>query len=155
MFSSSVKLQYSDTPGVVFVKEQPYITQFTPGIIINQNQINIRIIKSKSFSVPRRWSHINNTVVLSTLTFQYIQYLHLMYTKVAWVLLSSGTQVQPHIIPDPDYLSVSYDCEWDDSNFHKKTWQTFSFGNHTFSLFQPSKTLVGFQEYLFRGICFL
>ena len=36
-----------------------------------------------------------------------------MYAEVAWVLVSSGTQVQPKIIPDPDYLpdylSVSYD----------------------------------------------
>ena len=37
----------------------------------------------------------------------------LMYAEVAWVLVSSGTQVQPQIILDPDYLpdylSVSYD----------------------------------------------
>ena len=35
-----------------------------------------------------------------------------MYSKVAWVLLSSGTQVQPQVILDPaylpNYLSVSY-----------------------------------------------
>ena len=35
-----------------------------------------------------------------------------MYTEVAWVLGSLGTQVQPQIILDPDYLSeylfVSY-----------------------------------------------
>ena len=35
-----------------------------------------------------------------------------MYSQVAWVLVSLGTQVQPQIIlePDylPDYLSVSY-----------------------------------------------
>ena len=35
-----------------------------------------------------------------------------MYADVAWVLVSSGTQVQPQVIlnPDylPDYLSVSY-----------------------------------------------
>ena len=38
-----------------------------------------------------------------------------MYAEVAWVLVSSGTQVQPQIIPDPDYLpdylSVSYDYD--------------------------------------------
>ena len=38
-----------------------------------------------------------------------------MYAEVAWVLVSSGTQVEPQIIPDPDYLldyvSVSYDYE--------------------------------------------
>ena len=33
MFSSSVKLRYSDTPGVVLAEKQPYITQYTPGII--------------------------------------------------------------------------------------------------------------------------
>ena len=37
-----------------------------------------------------------------------------MTSEVAWVLVSSGTQVQPQIILDPDYLpdylSVSYDC---------------------------------------------
>ena len=36
-----------------------------------------------------------------------------MYAEVAWVLVSSGTQVQPQVILDPgylpDYLSVSYD----------------------------------------------
>ena len=35
-----------------------------------------------------------------------------MYSKVAWVLLSSGTQVQPQVIIEPaylpNYLSVSY-----------------------------------------------
>ena len=38
-----------------------------------------------------------------------------MYAEVAWVLVSSGTQVQPQIILDPDYLpdylSVSYDYQ--------------------------------------------
>ena len=36
-----------------------------------------------------------------------------MYAEIAWVLVFSGTQVQPQIILDPDYLpdylSVSYD----------------------------------------------
>ena len=83
-------------------------------------------MKLSCISVPRSWSYIKNTVVLTILTFRHIQYLHLMYAEVAWVLLlvSSGTQVQPQIIlnPDylPDYLSISYDygftdmppCEW-------------------------------------------
>ena len=38
-----------------------------------------------------------------------------MNSEVAWVLVSSGTQVQPQIICDPDYLpdyfSVSYDYD--------------------------------------------
>ena len=53
--------------------------------------------------------HINYTVVL---IFWYFQCLDFMYSEVTWVLVSSGTQVQPQIIltPDylPDYLSVSY-----------------------------------------------
>ena len=55
---------------------------------------------------------MNDTVVLTILTIWHIQCLHLMYAEVAWVLVSSGTQVQPQIILDPDYLpdypSVSY-----------------------------------------------
>ena len=50
--------------------------------------------------------------VLTILTFWHIQCLHLMYAEVAWVLVSSGTEVQPKIILDPDYfpdyLFVSY-----------------------------------------------
>ena len=68
------------------------------------NRINIRTIKWRCISAPRIWSHINNTVVLTILTFQHIQSLHLMYADVAWVLLSSRTQVQPQIILNPDYL---------------------------------------------------
>ena len=41
------------------------------------------------------------------------QCLHLMYAEVAWVPVSSGTQVQLQIILNPDYLpeylSISYD----------------------------------------------
>ena len=58
---------------------------------------------------------VKNTVVLTILTFWHIQCLHLMYAEVAWVLVSSGTQVQPQVILDPDYLpdylSVSYDYD--------------------------------------------
>ena len=50
---------------------------------------------------------------MTILTFRHIQCLHLMYAEVAWVLVSSGTQVQSQIILDPDYppdyLSVSCD----------------------------------------------
>ena len=42
-----------------------------------------------------------------------MQCLHLMNSEVAWVLVSSESQVQPKIILDPDYLpdylSLSYD----------------------------------------------
>ena len=54
--------------------------------------------------------HRKNTAVL---ILWLIQCLHLMYAEVAWVLVSSTTQVQPQIILDPDYLpdhlSVSHD----------------------------------------------
>ena len=54
--------------------------------------------------------HVNNTVVL---IFQYFQCLRLIYFEVICELVSLGTQVQPQIIlePDylPDYLSVSDD----------------------------------------------
>ena len=58
--------------------------------------------------------HINNTVVL---IFRYFQYLHLMHSEVAWVLVSSETQVQLQIILEnifnnpQEYLSVSYDSD--------------------------------------------
>ena len=45
------------------------------------------------------------------LTFQHIQCLHLMCSEAAWVLLSSGTQVQSQIILDPDYL-LSFRFLW-------------------------------------------
>ena len=54
--------------------------------------------------------YIKNTVVL---IFWYIQFSYLMTSEEAWVLVSSGTQVQPQITLGPDYpldyLSVSYD----------------------------------------------
>ena len=106
-----MKLHYSGA-SVVLAEDQPYITQFTPGII-SLKQINIRVIKLRCISAARRWYHINNTVVLAILTFRHIQCLHLMYADVAWVLVSLGTQVQPQIMLDPeylpDYISVSYD----------------------------------------------
>ena len=59
-------------------------------------------------SVLQEAGHINNTVVL---IFRRIQCSHMMNSEVAWVLVSLGTQVQPQIILDPDfladYLSVS------------------------------------------------
>ena len=64
----------------------------------------------------QRITNVKNTVVLTILIFRHIQCLHLMYAEVAWVLVSSGTQVQPQVIlnPDylPDYLSVSYDYDY-------------------------------------------
>ena len=73
------------------------------------------MLKLKCISSPKCWSHVKNTGVLTILTFRHIQYLHLMYAEVAWVLVSSGTQVQPQVILDPDYLldylSASYDFD--------------------------------------------
>ena len=41
------------------------------------------------------------------------QFLHLMYSEVAWVLVFLRIQIHPQIIPNPDYLpdylSVSYE----------------------------------------------
>ena len=54
--------------------------------------------------------------------FRHIQFLHLMYAEIVWVLVSSGTQVQPQVILDsdylPEYLSDSYDYD-----FTKRTMQ--------------------------------
>ena len=54
--------------------------------------------------------HIKATVVS---TIRNIQCLHLMNSKVAWILVSLGTQAQSQTILDPDYLpdylSVFYD----------------------------------------------
>ena len=52
---------------------------------------NIKI-KLRCISAPRSWSHINNTVVLTILTFPHNQCLHLIYAEVAWVLVSSQTE---------------------------------------------------------------
>ena len=58
--------------------------------------------------MPQEAGHIRNRLLL---IFQHIHYLHLMYYKVAWILVSSRTQVQLQTIHDPDYLSVSYDYD--------------------------------------------
>ena len=54
--------------------------------------------------------HIKNTVVLN---FQHIQCLHLMYSEAVWVLVLLGTQVQPQIILDLDYLSAYFTLSYD------------------------------------------
>ena len=57
--------------------------------------------------------HIRNTTVS---ILRHIQCLHLMHSAGAWVLASSGTQVQPQLILDPDdlphYLFVSDDYDF-------------------------------------------
>ena len=76
----------------------------------------MRVTKLRSISAARSWSHVNNTVALTILTFRHIQCLHSMYAEVAWVLVFSGTEVQLQIILDPDYLpdyhSVSYEYDY-------------------------------------------
>ena len=98
---------------MILAQEQPYITEFTP-TIINLKQIDISVIKLRCISAARSWSHVNNTVVLTILTFRHIQCLHLMYAEVDWVLVSPGTQVQLQIILDPNYLSdyLSVSCDY-------------------------------------------
>ena len=49
--------------------------------------------------------HIKNTVAL---ILRHIQCLHLMYSEVAWVIVSSRAQVQPQIILNPDYLQTTF-----------------------------------------------
>ena len=48
--------------------------------------------------------------------FWYFECLHLMYSEVAWVLVSSGTQDESQIILEPGYLShylsVFYDYDY-------------------------------------------
>ena len=63
------------------------------------------------YQCSRKLVHVNKTVPLTIVTFQHIQCLHLTYTEVAWVLISSETQVQLQAIPDPDYLPFFYDYD--------------------------------------------
>ena len=63
------------------------------------------------YQCSKTWSHVKKTILI----FWYIHCLHLMFAEVTWVLVSWGTQVQPQVIFDPDYLpdylSVSYDYD--------------------------------------------
>ena len=61
----------------------------------------VKLTSKKTSVLLEEAAYIKNTVVL---TFRDIQPLHLMYCEVAWILVSSETQVQPHIILDSDYL---------------------------------------------------
>ena len=45
---------------------------------------------------------------MTILTFRHIQCLHLMYAEIAWVQVSSRTQVQPQITLDPDCLQTIF-----------------------------------------------
>ena len=56
-------------------------------------------------SVFEEAGHRKNTVVL---TFRRIQCLHLRYSEVALVLVSSEAQVQLQMILDPDYILMNF-----------------------------------------------
>ena len=71
--------------------------------------------------------HIKNTVVL---IFRHIQCLHLMYSEVAWVLVSWGTQMQPQKILDPDYLPVYFSVSYDNDCVQFSTFQNCSNASH-------------------------
>ena len=70
---------------------------------------------------------------MTILAFWHIQCLHLMYAEVAWVLVSSGTQVQPQVILDPDYLPDYLFVSYDYVNTHVPSgWcvhSTFAYGD--------------------------
>ena len=72
-------------------------------------------------SVVQEAGHIKNTVVL---IFRHIQWLHLMYSELAWVLVSSEIQVQPQLILVPDYLPdyLSFLCDYEPRN-RKLSWK--------------------------------
>ena len=61
-------------------------------------------------SVLQKAGHTKNTIIL---IFLHIQCLHLIHFEIAWVLASSGTQIQLQVILHsdyfPDYLSSSYE----------------------------------------------
>ena len=106
-------------------------------------------IKSRfRYSAPRSWLNIKNTVVFTILTFQHIPCLHFMYAEVAWVLVSSWSQVQPQIILDPDYFP-DYLFVFDDyeitmitrqmTRFFSSALQGLSVGIFDFCISRPSK----------------
>ena len=65
--------------------------------------------------------------------FRHIQCLHLINSEAALVLVSSGTQVQPQIMLDPDYLldylSVSYDYG-NNSSFKRSAYFNMIFAGY-------------------------
>ena len=65
------------------------------------------------YECSKKLVRYKNAVVLTILAFRHIECLHLMYAEVAWVPVSSWTQVQSQVIVNPDYLPdyffVSYD----------------------------------------------
>ena len=73
------------------------------------NQLKTDYYQNKIYiNAPRSWSHKE---------YIYAVVLIFWHSEVAWVLVSSGSQVQLQIILDPDYLSVSYGYAKSDSHF--------------------------------------
>ena len=62
-------------------------------------------IKQRFINAPWGWSPTEYSLM-----FPYIQCLQLIYSEVAWELVSSGAQVQLQIILDPDYLPHYLSC---------------------------------------------
>ena len=70
-----------------------------------------------------------------------------MNSEVAWVLVSSGIQVQPQIILDPDYLSdyLSVSCDYA-FTVHVFTWMLpsdhevyYSYKTHVKNIVRPNR----------------
>ena len=86
-------------------------------------------------SAPRSWSHKE----YSCFDFPAHRF-HLMNSEVVWVLVSSGTQVQPQIIPDPeylpDYISVSQNYALDNCFWwvFSRFYQSLAAKNFVYSL---------------------
>ena len=78
-----MKLCIVITPGVVLEKEQLYIS-YIYHILHSLQSIENRLI-NEDISVLQEAGHIKNIVIL---IFRYIQFLHLMNSEVAWVLVS-------------------------------------------------------------------
>ena len=63
-----------------------------------------------------------------------------MYAEVAWVLVSSRTQVQSQVILDPDYLPDHLSVSYDYDNRHHKPAKVF------YSAFSRSCQLIFYLE---------
>ena len=97
-------------------------------VCTRHNQLKTDYYQDNKIKYISALGHINNTAAL---IFRHIQCLHLIYTKVACLLVSLGTQVQPQIILDPDYLPDYLSVSYDYGETRKKKFISL----HKFSLF--------------------
>ena len=65
------------------------------------------------YQCSRKLATYKEYCFFTILTLRHIQCLHLMHASVAWVIVSLGTQVQPQVILDPDYLPVYLSVPYD------------------------------------------